>query len=113
MTDELEQFQTDLLESVRQMKSAQASRVTAVSLLQGTESQRNVGVSQQVFTDRSSVATGKNKVHATVSAKNVGLAFFMLRDKCLFRLLAHSDRLDVVAGECGHALTDWKLKLKK
>ena len=55
MADELERFQTDLLESVRQMKAGKAVRVTRVPLSAATEEQRKHGVSQSVFANLSSV----------------------------------------------------------
>ena len=48
MADELERFQTDLLESVRHMKAGKAARVTQVPLSAATEEQRKAGVSQRV-----------------------------------------------------------------
>ena len=57
MADELELFQTDLLESVRQMKPGKAARVTRVPLSSATEELRKAGVSQSVFANLSSVVT--------------------------------------------------------
>ena len=44
MVDELEQFQQDLLESVRQMKAGKAARVTQVPLSAAAEARAKVGV---------------------------------------------------------------------
>jgi putative transcriptional regulator len=46
---ELEQFQADLLESVRQMKAGQAARTTEVPLSAPVEARRRVGLSQAEF----------------------------------------------------------------
>lgn len=49
MPSELEQFQNDLLESVKQMKRGQAARVTQVKLPEAAEARAKVGLSQQAF----------------------------------------------------------------
>jgi len=49
MVDELEQFQQDLLDSVRQMKAGKAARVTEVPLSAAAEARAKVGVSQSAF----------------------------------------------------------------
>lgn len=49
MVDELEQFQQDLLESVRQMKAGKAARVTQVPLSAAADARAKVGVSQSAF----------------------------------------------------------------
>ncbi|MCM8744214.1 helix-turn-helix domain-containing protein [Pseudomonas koreensis] len=49
MVDELQQFQQDLLESVRQMKAGKAARVTQVPLSAAAEARAKVGVSQSAF----------------------------------------------------------------
>jgi len=49
MDKEMEQFQNDLLESVRQMKTGKAARVTEVSLTTAAEARRQVGLSQSEF----------------------------------------------------------------
>ena len=46
---ELEQLQQDLLESVRQMNTAKAARVTQVPLSAAAEARAKVGVSQSAF----------------------------------------------------------------
>jgi putative transcriptional regulator len=46
---EMEQFQNDLLESVRQMKSGQAARTTVVALTPAAEARAMVGLSQSEF----------------------------------------------------------------
>ena len=43
------QFQSDLLESVRQMKGDQAARVTQVPLTAAAEARQRVGLSQKEF----------------------------------------------------------------
>jgi len=49
MSDELEQFQKDLLASVRQMKAGKAARVTRVTLTAAAEARTKVGLSQSDF----------------------------------------------------------------
>jgi len=49
MDKEIEQFQNDLLESVRQMKKGQAARVTQVTLSPTAEIRAKVGMSQSRF----------------------------------------------------------------
>jgi len=46
---ETEQFQNDLLESVRQMKAGKAARTTAVMLTPAADARAKVGVSQSEF----------------------------------------------------------------
>lgn len=57
MANELERFQTDVMESVRQMKAGKTPRVTLQPLSAATEEQRKAGVSQSVFADLSTVVT--------------------------------------------------------
>ncbi|MDY7537702.1 helix-turn-helix domain-containing protein [Undibacterium sp. RTI2.1] len=49
MDKETEQFQNDLLESVRQMKKGKAARVTQVTLSPTSEARAKVGMSQSAF----------------------------------------------------------------
>lgn len=49
MDNELETFQQDLLNSVRQMKAGQAARSTLVKLSPAAQARAKVGVSQRVF----------------------------------------------------------------
>ena len=49
MPSEIQKFQSDLLESVKQMRRAQAARVTKVKLPEAAESRASVGLSQQEF----------------------------------------------------------------
>lgn len=49
MDAEMEQFQRDLLTSVRQMKAGHAARITPVVLSRAAEARSRVGVSQSVF----------------------------------------------------------------
>lgn len=49
MNDELQQFQADLLQSVRQMKAGQAARVTPVSVSAAAEVRAQMGLSQNAF----------------------------------------------------------------
>ncbi len=49
MDKEIEQFQNDLLASVRQMKTGKAARVTAVEVSAATEARNRVGMSQSEF----------------------------------------------------------------
>jgi putative transcriptional regulator len=46
---EMQQFQNDLLVSVRQMKTGRATRVTAVEVSAATEARNRVGMSQIEF----------------------------------------------------------------
>jgi putative transcriptional regulator len=45
----MEQFQNDLLASVRQMKTGKAARITAVEVSAATEARNRVGMSQSEF----------------------------------------------------------------
>ena len=49
MDKEMQQFQNDLLVSVRQMKTGRATRVTAVEVSAATEARNRVGMSQIEF----------------------------------------------------------------
>lgn len=49
MPSELEKFQSDLLESVKQMRLGQAARVTKVKVPEAAEARARVGMSQQAF----------------------------------------------------------------
>lgn len=49
MDKEIEQFQNDLLASVRQMKTGKVARVTAVEVSAATEVRNRVGMSQSEF----------------------------------------------------------------
>ena len=49
MPSELEKFQSDLLESVKQMRRGQAARVTKVKVPEAAEARARVGMSQQAF----------------------------------------------------------------
>ncbi|ACO76681.1 Transcriptional regulator with Fis-type helix-turn-helix motif [Azotobacter vinelandii CA] len=51
MGKEMEQFQADLLESVRQMKAGRAARATKVELTPVAEARAKVGVSQAEFAE--------------------------------------------------------------
>lgn len=46
---EMEQFQNDLLQSVRQMKAGKAARTTVVALTPAADARAKVGVSQSEF----------------------------------------------------------------
>ena len=49
MPSELQKFQADLLESVKQMRRGQAARVTKVKLPEAAAARVSVGLSQQEF----------------------------------------------------------------
>nr|WP_284620769.1 helix-turn-helix domain-containing protein [Rubrivivax pictus] len=49
MPSDIDKFKKDLLESVNQMRSGQAARVTRVKLPQAAEARSRVGLSQQDF----------------------------------------------------------------
>ena len=49
MPTELQKFQADLLESVKQMRRGQAARVTKVKLPDAAEARASAGLSQQEF----------------------------------------------------------------
>jgi putative transcriptional regulator len=49
MDKEMEKFQNNLLESVRQMKVGKAARVTTVEVSAATEARNRVGLSQSEF----------------------------------------------------------------
>ncbi|MES2944319.1 MAG: helix-turn-helix domain-containing protein [Pseudomonadota bacterium] len=49
MPSEMEKFQQDLLESVRQMKRGEAARSTQVKLPEAAQARAKMGLSQQAF----------------------------------------------------------------
>ena len=49
MPSEIQKFQRDLLESVKQMRRGQAAKVTKVKLPEAAEARASVGLSQQEF----------------------------------------------------------------
>lgn len=49
MPSDIEKFQEDLLESVKQMRSGKAARVTKVKLTAAAEARASIGMSQQEF----------------------------------------------------------------
>ena len=49
MPSEMQKFQQDLLESVRQMKRGEAARVTKIQFSAAAEARAQVGLSQQDF----------------------------------------------------------------
>ena len=49
MPSEMEKFQRDLLESVKQMRQGKAARITKVKLPAAAEARASVGMSQQEF----------------------------------------------------------------
>lgn len=49
MSSELEKFQRDLLESVKQMKRGETARVTKVTITPAAEARSRVGLSQRDF----------------------------------------------------------------
>ena len=51
MPSELEKFQADLIQSVKQMRRGQAARVTRVTLPAAAEARAKTGLSQQDFAD--------------------------------------------------------------
>lgn len=51
MPSEMEKFQQDLLESVKQMKRGEAVRSTRVELSEAAEARAKMGLSQQAFAD--------------------------------------------------------------
>lgn len=51
MPSDMEKFQHDLLESVKQMRRGQAARVTKVNLTAAAEARASVGMSQKEFAD--------------------------------------------------------------
>ncbi|MDV7213357.1 helix-turn-helix domain-containing protein [Azotobacter beijerinckii] len=51
MDKELEQFQADLLQSVRLMKAGKAVRITHVKLTPAAEARAKVGLSQNAFAE--------------------------------------------------------------
>ena len=51
MPSELQKFQADLLESVKQMRRGQAARVTKVKLPAAAEARASIGLSQQEFAE--------------------------------------------------------------
>ena len=57
MTSELENFQADLLRSVKQMRRGQAARVTKVELPTAATARAKTGLSQQDFANLLGVST--------------------------------------------------------
>jgi putative transcriptional regulator len=51
MPSDIEKFQKDLLESVKQMRRGQAARVTKVKLTEAAEARASIGMSQQEFAE--------------------------------------------------------------
>jgi putative transcriptional regulator len=51
MPSDLQKFQADLLESVKQMRRGQAARVTKVKLPAAAEARASIGLSQQEFAE--------------------------------------------------------------
>ncbi|MES2635045.1 MAG: helix-turn-helix domain-containing protein [Pseudomonadota bacterium] len=51
MPSEIEKFQKDLLQSVKQMRRGQAGRVTKVKLTEAAEARASIGMSQQEFAE--------------------------------------------------------------
>jgi len=51
VSSEIEKFQQDLLESVKQMKRGEAARTTRVALSEAAEARARMGLSQQAFAD--------------------------------------------------------------
>ena len=51
MPSEIEKFQQDLLESVKQMKRGEAVRTTRVELSEAAEARAKMGLSQQAFAE--------------------------------------------------------------
>lgn len=49
MPSEIQKFQSDLLESVKQLRRGDAARVTKVKLPEAAEARARVGLSQQAF----------------------------------------------------------------
>ncbi|AQR64728.1 transcriptional regulator [Aquaspirillum sp. LM1] len=49
MSSEMQKFQSDLLESVKQMKRGEAARTTQVKLPEAAEARAKMGLSQQAF----------------------------------------------------------------
>ncbi|MBN8443270.1 MAG: helix-turn-helix domain-containing protein [Thauera sp.] len=51
MPSEIEKFQQDLLESVKQMRRGEAARTTRVELSEAAEARAKLGLSQQAFAE--------------------------------------------------------------
>lgn len=51
MPSDIEKFQKDLLQSVKQMRRGQAARVTKVKLTPAAEARASIGMSQQDFAE--------------------------------------------------------------
>jgi putative transcriptional regulator len=51
MPSDVEKFQKDLLQSVKQMRRGQAARVTKVKLTPAAEARASIGMSQQQFAE--------------------------------------------------------------
>ena len=57
MPSEIEKFQQDLLESVKQMRRGEAARTTRVELSEASEARAKVGLSQKAFAELLGVST--------------------------------------------------------
>lgn len=61
MPSEIEKFQQDLLESVKQMRRGEAVRTTRVELSEAAEARAKMGLSQQAFADLLGVSARSNR----------------------------------------------------
>ena len=68
MDHEMENFQKDLLASVRQMKAGKAARVTEVTLSVAAEARAKVGLSQSAFAQLLGAACVRCRIGSKVVA---------------------------------------------
>ena len=79
MDKEMEQFQNDLLESVRQMKAGKAARKTQVTLSPIAEARRRLGMSQSELADLMGVSARTLQDWEQGRRKPTGAAQTLLR----------------------------------
>ena len=79
MPSEIEKFQTDLLQSVRQMRRGQAARVTKVKLTEAAEARASIGMSQQEFAELLGVSPRTLKDWEQGRREPTGAARMLLR----------------------------------
>ena len=79
MPSEIEKFQSDLLESAKQMKSGKAARVTQIQVPQAAEARSRTGLSQQAFARVLGVSPGTLQDWEQGRREPTGAAKMLLR----------------------------------
>ncbi len=96
MPSEMEKFQKDLLESVKQMKRGEAARTTQVKLPEAAEARSKVGLSQQAFAALLGVSARTLQDWEQGRRSPTGAAKTLLRVA-----VAHPEVLQELRAECG------------